>query len=784
MWISVWEEKVTKIDIWEVESKQRYDNNIVAYWKWSKKTFSKTWAEQSWTVPVTWKYKLEVRWAEWGNLNWNQAAWWRWWYACWTVKLTAGTVLKIYVWWKWWYWNWADSWWFNWWGKWWSYSYRITSNTWWGWWASDIRIWWNTLYDRLIVAWWGWGWNAWWAETEYAYGWWESWWMSRAWNQWWTQTSAWNWASFWNWASNWWYAWNNYWWAWWGWGWYWWWSGWWTSDGWNNNYTAWWWSWFVWTWQEEVPDWYLVSEDYILSDTQNIAWNQEMPNPAWWTMTWNTWDWLVVISCPIFLPQYQKVTEPWVYHNEELWLISMSADGEHWVTIDDKNVGAWSNDIEDELSYGWYFQFWNSHGFWVLPWPVPPTPWPRLPEAYQEVEYIESSGTQWIDTWIIPNSNTKIQTKLSCTNNSWYCSVWYYAWSDTQDRRLFLSAETKWAVDIPWWSWSWNRINWWVWTYWTVEEIEFGNFYIKNLVSWQTYTWMAWTFTWTSTIKLNRDEWLNLNDSNVFYYVKIRDWNTLVRDLVPCYRKADGLIWMYDLVNDQFYTNAWTWTFTKWPNVYYDRNWQPWENTVLYMPLNWDLQDYSWSNNHWTWNWTSEYKAVDGKKYAYFNENSCIDLTSYPIWTWNPAAFTNSCVVKLNSSWQATMHYFGQDANNSRSKLITFYSDWRILQDRYWSSYDIYIWNTIPSSLYWTRVHIVYVYDWNWWHTVYLNGELYWTWNWTLNVVWWYNKRVWSPNSSDSAWYWLAEFIIENWMWTAEDVTDYFTRVKTLYNIS
>ena len=190
--------------------------------------------------------------------------------------------------------------------------------------------------------------------------------------------------------------------------------------------------------------------------------------------------------------------------------------------------------------------------------------WP-LPSAYQEVEYIQSSWSQRIDTWITPNSNTKVQVKLSCTNNPWYVSVWYYNGNDIQDRRVFLSNGMEWTVDIPWWSWVWKRINWWNWTYWKVEEIEFGNFYIKNLVSWQTYTWTAWTFTWTSTIKLCRDAWLNLNDSNVFYYVKIRDWNTLVRDLIPCYRKSDNIIGMYDIVNNQFYTNAWSGTFIKWP---------------------------------------------------------------------------------------------------------------------------------------------------------------------------------------------------------------------------
>lgn len=32
----------------------------------------------------------------------------------------------------------------------------------------------------------------------------------------------------------------------------------------------------------------------------------------------------------------------------------------------------------------------------------------RIPNMYQEIEYIESTGTQYIDTGIIPNNNTKI----------------------------------------------------------------------------------------------------------------------------------------------------------------------------------------------------------------------------------------------------------------------------------------------------------------------------------------------------------------------------------------
>ena len=52
------------------------------------------------------------------------------------------------------------------------------------------------------------------------------------------------------------------------------------------------------------------------------------------------------------------------------------------------------------------------------------------------------------------------------------------------------------------------------------------------------------------------------------YSMQIYDVNDdIIRDFVPCYRIADSVIWLYDLVNNVFYTNVGGWTFTKWPDV-------------------------------------------------------------------------------------------------------------------------------------------------------------------------------------------------------------------------
>ena len=60
----------------------------------------------------------------------------------------------------------------------------------------------------------------------------------------------------------------------------------------------------------------------------------------------------------------------------------------------------------------------------------------------------------------------------------------------------------------------------------------------------------------------------NRRSISKIYYFKIYDNNNnLICDLVPCYRKSDGVIGMYDLVSDVFRTNLGTGTFTKGPDV-------------------------------------------------------------------------------------------------------------------------------------------------------------------------------------------------------------------------
>ena len=188
---------------------------------------------------------------------------------------------------------------------------------------------------------------------------------------------------------------------------------------------------------------------------------------------------------------------------------------------------------------------------------VRPTWW--LPSAYQEVEYIQSSWTQWIDTWVTATTSTKAEIKL----NSQYIAESAIFWA-------------RWALDGYFLMFYNNRIRW----HWAsavdVACSTNTDYTIETENGKVTVNGTSYTCTASSAILT----WYNLglfatwNQGSAYtrgrfklYYFKIWDWTTLQRDFISCYRKSDSVIGLYDLVTNTFFTNSWTWTFTKWWDV-------------------------------------------------------------------------------------------------------------------------------------------------------------------------------------------------------------------------
>ena len=238
---------------------------------------------------------------------------------------------------------------------------------------------------------------------------------------------------------------------------------------------------------------------------------------------------------------------------------------------------------------------------------------PRLPSAYQEVEYIQSSGTQYIDTGYIPNWDTRVEFEFF---DKWSANwVWFWSYANSSswtDRSFWLYQNNN--------SWSWQFfVHYSSNTGVSVSPLRTSGTIVLdkwNLsIDWvSVYTTQTLSFTWYQTMYFLSWHWSSTQNQPMpakIKYVKIsEDW-TPIRNYVPCYRISDGVIWLYDLINDVFYTNAGSWTFSKWADAnlpYKEINkvylgstqvrpswWgrQPWANTIAYYPLKWDLNDYS-----------------------------------------------------------------------------------------------------------------------------------------------------------------------------------------------
>lgn len=208
-----------------------------------------------------------------------------------------------------------------------------------------------------------------------------------------------------------------------------------------------------------------------------------------------------------------------------------------------------------------------------------------LPSAYQEVEYIKSSWTQYINTGYIPTIYDSIEVKFK-TETSSSDTILYgsrrrntsnlYTYEDFSVR-INTSSGKGIAVHYPK---DWTTAGGYTDTSWIYTGNIISNPHTLKVTP--NYCYVDWALVYTFNVTRtayngtypSRIFGMNSNLSSDYklgkftvYYLKIWNNNTLVRDFVPCYRKSDNVIWLYDLVNSQFYTNSWTGTFSKWADV-------------------------------------------------------------------------------------------------------------------------------------------------------------------------------------------------------------------------
>ena len=196
----------------------------------------------------------------------------------------------------------------------------------------------------------------------------------------------------------------------------------------------------------------------------------------------------------------------------------------------------------------------------------------RLPKEYQEVEYIKATGSQYIDTGIKANAAHTIYSDGHTLESDANHLLQVFSTGTTRlGAKLFGSSKK-------------------VQYYWLIENSGASSVQVEpadlNGININNRFQMTQNSSGLKLVQDNKTKsisysgatsgelsttwkifYYNNNESNypkgILYEARILENNEIIHQYIPCYRKADGVIGVYDIIEDYFLTNAGTGTFEK-----------------------------------------------------------------------------------------------------------------------------------------------------------------------------------------------------------------------------
>ena len=192
----------------------------------------------------------------------------------------------------------------------------------------------------------------------------------------------------------------------------------------------------------------------------------------------------------------------------------------------------------------------------------------KLPSGYTQVDYIESSGTQYIDTGVNADYKLSVLTEFALMNlDSTSALVMgviggpagnrkrhHFNFTTTQGLRYYYVENATTLINTS--NINNNKHKYRIDIYNKEIQVDDGEITTISYDNFDT--------------ELNY--WLFRRNSNVVSYMgyipiklytfKMYYEDVLVRDFIPCYRNSDNEVGLYDLVNNVFYTNQGTGVFT------------------------------------------------------------------------------------------------------------------------------------------------------------------------------------------------------------------------------
>ena len=204
-----------------------------------------------------------------------------------------------------------------------------------------------------------------------------------------------------------------------------------------------------------------------------------------------------------------------------------------------------------------------------------------LPDEYQQVEYIDSSGTQYIDTGLLAQDYSDINCEIkgnyikieptktifgAGNNNTWYLIGILFGVRDFGAQKGTAGTEVKFcSADLNEHIFTLDLKNGVAYldNYLQINLANNGNKISKNYILFSN---------------MNGNEWTKAASSFSMKYCKIIKDEVLIRNFVPCYSTTTvedvngkscpkGTKGLYDTVKGKFYTNQGTGEFIAGPDV-------------------------------------------------------------------------------------------------------------------------------------------------------------------------------------------------------------------------
>ena len=212
----------------------------------------------------------------------------------------------------------------------------------------------------------------------------------------------------------------------------------------------------------------------------------------------------------------QPITTSWIYHNSDLWLISLSSDGSNWITIADKNLGATQvyndGDVLSEANCGKYYQWGNNYWF-PYTWATS-IQWAQInASTYWPNNYY--SNFVWVNyTWSwdsSDNQDLRWETTNTLVARRWPCDEGYHIMSESE-MVAFISAYK--AI-----TWDNNFANAWDNLMLPLSYRTIAN--VLDTTEWDYWCstpynsyWRCLTFTWAYSV------WNNIRYKSYWHHIR------------------------------------------------------------------------------------------------------------------------------------------------------------------------------------------------------------------------------------------------------------------------